>query len=111
MIRTVGAVKELNSPDGLRGGNFFVDKSRKLVSKCLQKNYPTKTCEQKHGFRYFDVVKAHNRNRGMVIGSVKSLKANVITVRTVFDDNFAGAYKKSHLVYRFSTPVYNLKEP
>jgi len=67
---------------------------------------PTKTCEEKHSFRHFDVVKAHRRNRGMIIGSVRSLKARVMTLRTTFDDNFAVSYNKSQILYRFNAIIY-----
>lgn len=69
-------------------------------------NNPTKQCEEKCGFRHYDVVKAINRNKGVVIGSIRSLKSKEITLRTKFDNNFAVSYNKSQLLYRPSGLIF-----
>ncbi len=73
----------------------------------IWKNNPTKTCEEKNRFKHYDLVKASHRTRGTVIGSVRSLKAKSITLRTKFDDNFAVSYKKSKLLQRFRGLIYS----
>jgi len=67
---------------------------------------PTKTCEEKNSFRHYDIVVAEHRTRGWVIGSIRSLKARVITLRTVFSDNFAVSYKKTRLLWRPKGLIY-----
>jgi len=67
---------------------------------------PTKTCIEKNGFRHFDIVKSYNRNKGKIIGSIRSLKARAITLRTSFDDNFAVSYNKTKLLQRPKGLVY-----
>jgi len=67
---------------------------------------PTKTCVEKNGFRHWDIIKAKHRNRGSVIGSIRSLVAKSITIRTVFDSNFPVSYSKSKLLWRPSGLVY-----
>lgn len=67
---------------------------------------PTKTCEERNGFRHWDVLKAKHRRLGSVVGSVRSLKKKCITLRTKFDDNFPVSYNKSKLLYRPSGIVY-----
>lgn len=69
-------------------------------------NNPTKTCTEKNGFKHFDIVKSHNRNRGTIIGSIRSLKARAITIRTSFDDNFAVSYNKTKLIQRPKGLIY-----
>jgi len=69
-------------------------------------NNPTKTCVEKNGFRHFDIVKAQHLNRGIVIGSVRSLKARCITLRTSFDSNFPASYSKAKLLWRPSGLIY-----
>lgn len=70
---------------------------------------PTKTCIEKNGFRHYDLVRALHRTRGVVVGSVRSLKKNAITLRTSFDDNFEVSYKKSRVVQRSQGLVYGYK--
>jgi len=60
----------------------------------------TKKCTEKNGFRHFDIVKSHNRNHGIIVGSIRSLKKSAITLRTSFDDNFAVSYNKSKILER-----------
>ena len=74
--------------------------------KKVWEDNPTKTCEEKNGFRHFDLVKAVHRTRGTVIGSIRSLKAKAITLRTVRDDNFSVSYNKTKLLWRFNGIVY-----
>jgi hypothetical protein len=69
-------------------------------------NNPTKTCEEKNGFRHYDIVKAAHQTRGQVIGSIRSLKKAVITLRTKFNDNFAVSYRKSRLLWRPRGLIY-----
>lgn len=57
--------------------------------------------------RHYDVVKARHRTRGIVVGSVRSLKKGCMTLRTSFDNNFAVSYKKSRLLQRFQGLVYS----
>ncbi|MCI0490471.1 MAG: RNA-guided endonuclease IscB [Blastocatellia bacterium] len=68
-------------------------------SKEWEKN-PTKKCSEKEGLRHYDIVKARHRTRGEVIGSIRSLKQNAITIRTRFSDNFAVSYRKTKLLQR-----------
>jgi hypothetical protein len=74
--------------------------------KKVWEDNPTKTCDEKHGFRHWALVEAQHRTRGRVLGSVRSLKANALTLRTAWDDNFAVSYRKSRLVWRFDTIIY-----
>jgi len=68
---------------------------------------PTKTCTEKNGFRHWDVIRASHRTRGTVVGSIRSLKAKVMTLRTNFDDNFPVSYSKSKLIQRFNGLIYS----
>jgi len=70
------------------------------------RNNPTKTCTEKNGFRHYDIVRAAHRNKGIVIGSIRSLKANAITLRTKWDDNFPVSYNKTKLLQRPKGLVY-----
>lgn len=67
---------------------------------------PTKKSTGKNGFRHYDLVKASHRTRGCVIGSVRSLKEKVITLRTKFDDDFPVSYNKSRVLQRPGGLVY-----
>jgi len=67
---------------------------------------PTKKNDEKFGFKHYDFVKARHRTKGWIVGSVRSLKARVMTLRTKFDDNFSVSYRKSTLLYRFNRIVY-----
>ena len=68
---------------------------------------PTKKCTEKFGFRHYDLVKAQHRAKGWVVGSVRSLKAKAMTLRTMWDNNFAVSYRKSQLLYRFNRIIYS----
>lgn len=70
------------------------------------KENPTKKCEEKLGFRHYDLVKAKHLSKGWVVGSVRSLKAKVMTLRTKFDENFPVSYRKSKLLCRFNRIIY-----
>jgi hypothetical protein len=72
----------------------------------IWENNPTKTCDEKNGFRHWDIVKTHHRRLGVVIGSVRSLKKSCITLRTEFDNNFPVSYNKSKLLWRPSNIIY-----
>jgi len=67
---------------------------------------PTKICMEKNGFRHYDLVKTIHITRGVVIGSVRSLKAKCLTVRTRFNDNFSVSYNKSSVLQRFCGLIY-----
>jgi hypothetical protein len=86
----------------MRGKDYLILPRRK---KTWEAN-PTKTCSEKNGFRHYDLVKAKHRTRGTVIGSVRSLKAKAMTLRTKSDDNFPVSYRKSELLQRFGSIVY-----
>ena len=68
-------------------------------------NNPTKTCEEKNGFRHYDIVKAVRKNR-IVVGSIRSLKKTQITLRTSFDNDFPVSYHKSKLIWRPNRIIY-----
>lgn len=68
---------------------------------------PTKTCTEKNGFKHFDIVKASHRTKGVVVGSVRSLKARVITLRTKWDNNFSVSYSKTKLLQRPNGLTYS----
>ena len=69
-------------------------------------NNTTKTRTEKNGFKHYDLVKALHRTRGIVIGSIRSLKAKVITLRTKFDSDFSVSYNKTKLLQRFNGLIY-----
>lgn len=62
-------------------------------------NNPTKTCEERNGFRHWDVARAVRVGR-VVFGCVRSLKARALTLRTAQDDNFEVSYSKTQLLHR-----------
>lgn len=66
---------------------------------------PTKTCEERNGFRHWDVVRAVRAGR-VIFGCVRSLKARAITLRTVDSDNFEVSYLKARLLHRPRGLVY-----
>ena len=67
---------------------------------------PTKQSEEKLGFRHYDLVKSKHRTKGWVIGSIRSLKAKVMTLRTKENSNFPVSYRKSTLLQRFNRIIY-----
>lgn len=66
---------------------------------------PAKTCEQKYGFRHWDVVRAMRAGK-IVFGCVRSLKKRVMTLRTEADDRFEVSYSKVKLLHRPRGLVY-----
>ncbi len=62
-------------------------------------NNPTKTCEERDGFRHWDVVRAVRAGR-VVFGCVRSLKERAMTLRTAGDSNFEVSYSKAKLLHR-----------
>ncbi len=84
------------------GRHYLIQPKRKKVWA----ENPTKTCTEKQGFQHWDLVKAQHRTRGIVTGSVRSLKANVMTLRTAWDNNFPVSYRKSKLLWRFNNIIY-----
>ena len=72
----------------------------------IWENNPTKKCAEKNGFRHYDIVKASHRTQGFVVGSIRSLKAKVITLRTNFSDNFRVSYNKTKLLWRPKGLIY-----
>ena len=72
-------------------------------------NNPTKTCNEKNGFRHYDIIKAKHRTKGIVVGSIKSLRKCGMTLRTSFDNNFPVSYKKSRLLQRPQGLVYSYR--
>jgi len=69
-------------------------------------NHPTRKCIEKKGFKHFDIVKAKHKTRGIIIGSIRSLKAKAITLRTNFDNNFTVSYSKTKLLWRPRGLIY-----
>ena len=67
---------------------------------------PTKKCHERRGFRHWDLVKASHRTRGIVVGSVRSLKKARLTLRTGWDINFPVSYRKTQLLWRPKGLVY-----
>jgi hypothetical protein len=72
----------------------------------IWENNPTKTCTEKNGFKHFDIIKAKHRTRSSIIGSIRSLKAKTIMVRTKWNNNFPVSYKKSKLLWRPKGLIY-----
>jgi 5-methylcytosine-specific restriction endonuclease McrA len=97
----IAMVCQAQLPQICCSNHLIIPKRRKVWE-----NNPTKTTTEKRGFRHWDVVQAKHRTRGLVIGSVRSLKANVLTLRTPWDDNFAVSYRQSHLLWRFDNIIY-----
>ena len=88
-------------PNIVMKGYLIIPKRKKVW-----KDNPTKTCEEKNGFRHFDLVKSIHRTKGTVTGSIRSLKAKAITLRITWDDNFPVSYNKTKLLWRFDGLVY-----
>jgi hypothetical protein len=74
--------------------------------KKVWEDNPTKTCVERSGFRHWDLVKAYHCTKGWVVGAVRSLKAESITLRASWDDNFPVSYKKSRVLWRPDGVVY-----
>lgn len=84
------------------GLEYFIKPRRTKVWE----NNPTKTCTEKNGFRHYDLVKSSRKGK-TVVGSVRSLKANQIALRTKGDDNYLVSYSKSRLLCRFAGLIYS----
>jgi len=74
----------------------------------IWENNPTKTCNEKNGFRHYDIVKISHKTKGNVIGSIRSLKAKVATLRTkkFGNNNFTVSYSKMKLLQRPNRLIY-----
>lgn len=70
-------------------------------------NHPTRTCEEKNGFKRMDLIRVDHKRKGNIIGSIRSLKSKRMTIRTRFDDNFSVGYKNSKLLQRFNGLIYS----
>jgi len=71
----------------------------------IWESHPFRTCFEKNGFRHYDIVKAERKNK-FYMGSILSLKAKAISIRTKFDNNFVVYYSKTKLIQRPSGLVY-----
>jgi hypothetical protein len=66
---------------------------------------PTRKYDERLGFQHWDIVKASRAGKS-IIGCVRSLKAKVLTLRTVKDRNFVASYSKSRLLWRPDGLIY-----
>jgi N6-L-threonylcarbamoyladenine synthase len=69
-------------------------------------HHPTRTCNERFGFRRMDIIKAKHRTRGEVTGFVGSLAAKSLKIRTSFNNDFGVSYKKSKLLWRPAGLIY-----
>jgi 5-methylcytosine-specific restriction endonuclease McrA len=97
----IAMVCQEQRPQVCCASHLIIPKRRKVWD-----NNPTKTTTEKYGFRHWDVVQAQHRKRGLVVGSIRSLAANVIKLRTTWDDNFAVSYRQTRLLWRFDKIIY-----
>lgn len=90
------------------GANIYKCLPCRIIPKRTKvwENNPTKICNEKNGFKHWDIIKANHSRLGVVIGSIRALKKNCITLRTKFDDNFPVSYSRSVLLWRPSSIVY-----
>lgn len=97
-----------NDAAAMVGAYEFICKLRLIIPRRTKvwENNPTKICIEKNGFRHWDIVSALHRTKGIVIGSVRSLKANYLTLRTYFDKNFPVAYSKTKVIWHPRGLVY-----
>jgi len=85
----------------LRGEAIFSIKAKLIIALLLRENQQI-------------LIKASHRTKGSdadlsakwVIGSVRSLKEKVMTLRTKEDSNFPVSYKKPQLLCRFNRIIY-----
>jgi hypothetical protein len=82
--------------------NYLIIPKRKKIWE----DNPSKTATEKYGFRHWDVVQANHRSKGIVIGSIRSLKANCMTLRTHWDNSFPVSYRRARLLWRFNNIIY-----
>jgi len=73
----------------------------------LWESNPTKTCTEKNGFKHYDIVKADHKTKKIIIGSIRSLKAKAIMLRTKWDSNFPVSYSKTKLLQRSQGLIYS----
>ena len=107
--RTLGLEKEhYHDASAMIGANEYVCRPYAVKPRRTKiwDDNPTRVCTERNGFKHYDVVKAAHRTRGIIIGSVRSLKARCIMLRTSFDDNFPVSYSKSRLLWRPAGLVY-----
>ena len=107
--RSLGLEKEhYNDASAMLGANEYVCKIYNIKPRRTKiwGNNPNKTCTEKNGLKHFDIVKAMHRTRGIVIGSIRSLKAKAMTLRTKWNDNFEVSYRKSRLLWRPRGLIY-----
>jgi len=97
-----------NDASAMIGAKNYLCKAYTIIPKRTKiwENNPTKTCTEKNGLKHWDIVKAEHRTRGSVVGSIRSLKAACITLRTSFSDNFPVAYNKTRLLWRAAGLIY-----
>jgi DNA-binding transcriptional LysR family regulator len=84
------------------GKSYLIKPKRRKIWE----HNPTKQTTERHGFRHWDLVKANHKTYGTVIGSVRSLRQDRITLRTTWNDNFPVAYAKSRVIWRFNAIIY-----
>ncbi len=92
------AIVESNN---FRSFEYFIKPRRTKIWE----NHPTKTCDEKNGFRHYDLVKSV-RAKKIVVGSIRSLKAKVISLRIKGNDSFDVSYRKTKLLQRFTGVIY-----
>jgi hypothetical protein len=97
----IAMICQVQAPRIICSYHLIIPKRRKVWD-----DNPTKITTEKYGFRHWDVVQAKHRTRGLVVGSVRSLKASVLTLRTLWDDNFPVSYRQSRMLWRFSHIIY-----
>lgn len=68
---------------------------------------PTRRCKERRGFRHYDLILAKHRRLGKVVGSVRSLKAKQMAIRTKESDDFLVSYSKSRLLQRPKGLIYS----
>ena len=73
----------------------------------IWKSHPTRKHTEKNNYRHYDLVKSSHKNRGIVIGSIRTLKTNGMRIRTKFDNNFQVSYSKTRLLQRFKGLIYS----
>ena len=80
----------------LCGREYHITPRRKKIWE----DNPKKQCTERYGFKHWDIVQAKHRTRGVVVGTVRSLREKAIGLRTVWDDDFPVAYSKSRVLWK-----------
>lgn len=91
-----------------REGNLIINSLEWYIKPKRTKvweNNPTKTCVEKKGFRHYDLVKSI-RKGCRYVGSIRSLKDQVMTIRIKKDNNFVVVYNKTKLLFRPKGLIY-----